>query len=1166
MSHLNFTNYLAKTTRPLLLDGGMGTVLQSYNLQASDFGGDAHQGCFEYLAVTNPAPLQKAHEAYLAAGADILETCTFGASPVVLQEFGLAAQAYQINLASARLTKALAEKATTPAQPRWVAGSLGPTTKSLSLKHLTFAEMVDNYYPQVLGLIDGGVDYLLLETANDPLTLKAARMAVLKVCREKHLTNFPLAISATFAGTQMLAGHDIGAFWAIAEAWRPIYLGLNCITQEELPLLDFLLAHATVPVAVMPNNGLPDEHGRYPQTPAAFVQSLRPYLAKGLKLVGGCCGTTPEHIAALKKELPSIKLSPSAPPVMPSVLAGTSILNLEQKDPGKVFIAGERANVLGAKSFREVVQKQDWTAATEIAKSQIKTGAHILDLCFAHPEGQEKEDCLNFLQHAASLLKVPLMIDSINLEVVAAALEKISGKSIINSANLEHGEEHFKKFLALAKDFGAALVVGTIDQKGMALEASSKLEVAQHIMQICHQENFPEEDLYFDPLVFPCASGDEKYRGKAWATIEALTLLKKQFPRSKTILGISNVSFGLPSAARAVLNAVFLHHACLHGLDVAIANPLHVKNIQDFDPALTQTALALLQGNLDAKTFADKFRGSTAAARPGHPGKGMSPSSSPLPALTLPAKIQQRLVEGTLTGLTDDLNELLKTKDALSIINEVLLPGMQIVGKLFDQQKLIIAEVLQAAQVMKAAIDCLKPSLPVQQKTSKAKMLLATVKGDVHDIGKNLVDIILSNNGFTVIDLGIKVPSEVIIKAYHEHHPDMIGLSGLLVKSAYQMASMAQDFTAAGIKIPLLVGGAALSEKFTQETIAPHYQGEVYYNKDAMHCLLVMEQLAARMQNSSSPALNLPSKGLILNEQKNLKSTPDLPLQGPRAKELKSPISSESKVIDLAKAPDFSLHLETTSIWDLAPHLHPIFYTRHIGLNLATAQKIVAEKRFPREIPASLLNAIDPKYHPTLQALHEVLTQYADTHLRGKAVYRFVPCYAQGDQIVLLDPLDQTKILGTWHFTRQKVGPYLCLSDWIRPQDAKDFPDNLACFVATVGQNIRQAVQELKKQGAYLKSHLLAAYALESAQTYAAIIHQKIRRLWQLAPEQGQRFSFGHSSCPLLENQKLLFAYLGPEQIGVSLTDEFMMDPEASVSAIVMHHPQATYFDALKRE
>lgn len=1135
----------------LILDGAMGTMLQQAGLSAGDFGGEALEGCNEALNLTRPDLIRRIHEAYLEAGADLIETNTFGATRIVLEEYGLGERAEEINRRAARLAVDAARRWSTPEQPRFVLGAMGPTTKTLSLTGgVTFEQLVDAYREQARGLLLGGVDALLLETAQDTLNVKAGGIGIRRAFEELG-KEVPLLISGTIEpmGT-MLAGQNIEAFYLSVEHLRPVAVGLNCATGPEFMRdhLRTLSGLARCAVSCYPNAGLPDEEGRYHETPSSLAAKMAAFADAGwLNIAGGCCGTTPGHIRALAEALrgkrPRRPVSSHPPGV-----SGVEAVFLEEES--RPLLVGERTNVIGSRQFRELIAAGRYEEAAEIARRQVKGGAQIIDVCLADPDRDELEDMERFLEHAVKRVKVPLMIDSTDPAVVERALTHSQGKAIINSINLEEGEERFAAVVPLLRRYGAAVVVGTIDEGGMAIDRERKLAVARRSYELLTEKyKVAPEDIIFDPLVFPVGTGDEAYIGSARETVEAIRLIKEAFPRSATILGISNVSFGLPPAGREVLNAVFLYHATKAGLDYAIVNTERLKRYASIPPEEVRLAERLLFGttreNYEAVLgeFTQFYR------------RKKEEKAEPAHRLPLEERLARYVVEGSKDGLFDDLKEALGRYDPLEIINGPLMKGMDEVGRLFNDNQLIVAEVLQSAEVMKAAVSFLEPHMEKADTHSRGKILLATVKGDVHDIGKNLVDIILSNNGYEVVNLGIKVAPEQLIEACRREKPDAIGLSGLLVKSAQQMVVTAQDLKAAGIEVPILVGGAALTRKFTETKIAPEYSGIVLYAKDAMEGL----ELANRLMDGEE---RLKLAGELRRRRERASERTGGGSGGPTAFGAEGR-SSVRRDVPVFEPPDFERHiLREVSIDHLRPYLNEqMLLGKHLGLR-GDVEKLLAKGdrkalRLKEEVDAFLSEAQEKGW------------------IRPRGMYRFFPAQGDGNDILIYDPREPARVLERFSFPRQKKEPYLCLADFLRPVGSGEM-DAVGFLVVTAGAGIRERAERWKERGDYFRSHLLQAAALELAEAFAERLHQIMRERWGFPdpPEmtmkqrfaaryQGIRVSFGYPACPDLEDQAKLFRLMEPEAIGVRLTEGYMMEPEASVSAMVFSHPEARYFSVL---
>jgi len=1129
--------------RILVLDGATGTWMQAQNLTAEDFGGPELEGCNENLVITRPDVVRRMHADYLAAGADIVETNTFGGTPLVLAEYGLADRTIELNRRAAELAREAAAAASTPGRMRFVLGSMGPTTKAMTVTGgVTFDEMVVHYRTQAIGLVSGGADLVVLETVQDTRNLKAGLIGVEQAFAEVGWRT-PIMVSVTIEpmGT-MLAGQDVEALYASVMHAPLLSVGLNCATGPEFMTdhLRSLSALAKTRTSCYPNAGLPDADGKYGETPESLSRELSRFMAEGwVNIVGGCCGTTPAHIRALAAAAEG--KTPRRPAIHNKTLV-SGIEALEVDVDNRPVLVGERTNVLGSRKFKRLVAEGQFEAAAEIARAQVRNAAQVIDVCLQDPDRDEAADANAFLERATKMVKVPLMLDSTDAKVLELGLKWSQGKAILNSINLEDGEARFQAVVPLARRYGAALVVGTIDEdpeNGMAVTRQRKLEVARRSYTLLTEKyEFPAEDILFDPLVFPCGTGDAKYVGSAEETIEGIRLIKAAFPESKTILGISNVSFGLPEAGREVLNSVFLYHATRAGLDLAIVNSekiVRYPSIPDGEKRLAEDLL-YNRGADPVAAFAEHFK-----------AKGAAPKAKAERAGTPRERLPRYILEGSKEGLVEDLDAVRAEGLApLDIINGPLMDGMREVGRLFNANELIVAEVLQSAEAMKAAVTHLERFMEKATGSRKGKVLLATVKGDVHDIGKNLVEIILSNNGYEVVNLGIKVPPEKLVEACGRHRPDLIGLSGLLVKSAQQMVTTAQDLSTAGVAAPMLVGGAALSQKFTDHRIAPSYGGLVAYAEDAMRGLA----LADRILSGEAARAELAREA---DERRRAAATAvraeeEIPLAAPSVR------SPEVSLALPLPPPDRDEHilppLDLRDVWEyLNPHM---LYAKHLGL---------------RGSYWNLKESGDPK----LAELEAVIAKIKDSGwLSARAMYRFFAARSEGNTLHLEVPGGGE---ACFTFPRQVAGERLCLSDFVHPGEKGSFPDSVAMFVTTAGEGVRARAEDLKASGEYLLCHALQALAVETAEAAAEWLHRRLREAWGFPDSpattmrdrfqgryRGKRYSFGYPACPDLADQATLFRLLDGRRIGVSLTEGYMMDPEASVSAIVVHHPQARYF------
>jgi len=1170
--------------RILVLDGAMGTMLQQRNLTAADFGGAALEGCNENLVRTRPDVVLDIHRKYFEAGADIVETNSFGGTPLVLAEYGLQADAYELNKRAALLARQGAEEVSAPGKPRFVAGSMGPTTKAITVTGgVTFEGLRDSYYVQAKGLVEGGADLLLVETCQDTRNIKAAILAIQKLSREIGVP-IPFVVSVTIEpmGT-MLAGQTVEAMWVSLRHAHPLAFGMNCATGPEFMTdhIRTLSALTSEFVSCYPNAGLPNpETSQYEETPATLAAQLEKFVDHGwLNLVGGCCGTTEKHIRALAQMVQGKK-----PRVRPADLHRaiySGIETIEADEQTRPLLVGERTNVIGSRLFKNLVAEEKWEEATEIGRRQVKGGAHIVDVCLQSTERDEKRDIPFFYEKLIRKIKTPIMIDTTDPTAVELALTYCQGKAIINSINLEDGEEKFAKVVPIAHDFGAAIVVGCIDEdpkQAQAFTRERKLAIARRSYELLTKKyGMAPEDIVFDPLVFPCATGDENYIGGAVETMEGIRLIKQALPDTRTILGISNVSFGLPAGAREVVNSVFLYYCTKAGLDLAIVNteklerfasiPEHERRLAEnllFQHAAKEAPAGHPQSELLRNAPADWRKQSKEqkaalnqfhiAAITEHFRTTKKKEKLKAEDVPLDTRLANYIIEGTRDGLVADLErKRAEGTPPLDIINGPLMEGMSEVGRLFNANELIVAEVLQSAEAMKAAVSHLEQFMEKADTAKRGKVVLATVKGDVHDIGKNLVEIILKNNGFDVVNLGIKVPPEELIKAFQAHKPDAIGLSGLLVKSAQQMVITANDLKDAGIGVPLLVGGAALSAKYTQQKIAPSYGGTVCYAKDAMTGLRLMNELmdpATRERVLSEHAIS--GNGTSVTTTVKIAEKPRVTRSPKVRTDLPIPkVSYLERKVRLV--PDLR------EVWS---YVNPyMLYGRHMGYR----------GDFEKHLAAREAKAVE-----LFNEMEEVKRE-ASAFMKVRAVWQFFEAEAEGEALHLFAPGGKEPV-HTWRFRRQKIGDQLCLSDYVLPA-REGQRDHVAVFVVTAGEGIRERAEKAKHEGYYFKSHGLQALAIETAEGCAEWLHRRIREDCGFPDPadmtmaqrftsryRGKRYSFGYPACPELEYQAGIWSLLRPEEIGVELTEGFMMDPEASVSALVFQHPDCAYFSVGESE
>src|SRR5271156_4319399 len=1087
----------ALESRIVVLDGAMGTMVQQKNLSAADFGGPALEGCNEVLVRTRPDVILDIHRAYLEAGSDIIETDTFGGTRVVLAEYHLENETAGLNRKAAELAKQAADEFSTAARLRFVAGSIGPTTKAISVTGgITFSALSENFYEQAKALVEGGADILLVETCQDTRNVKAALLAIARVKKEISF-DIPVMVSGTIEpmGT-MLAGQTADALWSSIARQNLLSIGLNCATGPEFMTdhIRTLSEIAPTRISCYPNAGLPRDDGTYGETPETLTAQLARFVEHGwLNMIGGCCGTTPAHIRALAEMVKGRKPRTIPAPAHRSYYSGIELVEADESN--RPLLVGERTNVIGSRAFKELVAEEKWEEASEIARRQVRNGAQVIDVCLQSSERDELLDIPPFYERLIRKIKAPLMIDTTDPKAVELALTYCQGKSIINSINLEDGEEKFERICPMVKAYGAAVVVGSIDedpQQAQAFTRERKLAIAERSVKLLTEKyGIPHEDIIIDPLVFPCATGDENYIGGAVETIEGVRLVKQQIPYVRTVLGISNVSFGLPAGAREVVNSVFLYHCTKAGLDLAIVNAERIErfgSIPERERNLAEDLLfnkppteipdgapdsELLRGapadwrsqTKEQKAAINQFHIAAIAEHFRGTGARKKERAADLP---LDQRLANYIIEGSKDGLVDDLTRKMAENVApLDIINGPLMAGMGEVGRLFNNNELIVAEVLQSAEAMKAAVGHLEQFMEKADTEKRAKVLLATVKGDVHDIGKNLVEIILKNNGYDVINLGIKVPPEELIRAHREHNPDAIGLSGLLVKSAQQMVITATDLREAGIDVPLLVGGAALSEKFTRLKIAPQYSTAVCYAKDAMTGLRLMNHLSDPAQRQAVLRDNTHAGTVAVEE-------PAPGPLGPAGEERSPRIRTDIPIPSVAYLDRKARSIpDRNEIWS---YINPyMIFGRHMGFR-GNFEKALKER--------------DPRALELFHSMEEVKRE-AEGFMKISAVWQFFEAEREGNSIALFEP-GKLSPIHKFHFQRQRIADKLCLSDYILPADPAHAGrgaagqeragnsgsgtenvrrDHLALFVVTAGAGVRERAEEAKAAGRYLFSH-----------------------------------------------------------------------------------------------
>jgi 5-methyltetrahydrofolate--homocysteine methyltransferase len=1138
--------------RVVVFDGAMGTMLQAADLSLDDYRG--LEGCSEIICETRPDVIQRIHAAYFDAGADAVETNSFGAAAIVLAEYGIADKVIELNESAAALAREVADGYQADGRPRWVVGSMGPGTKLPTLGHTTYDVLKATYADQAEGLLRGGADVLLVETCQDLLQLKSAvagAFAGMKRIGRK----VPLMAQVTIETTgQMLLGSDIGAALTAIEPLGVDVIGLNCATgpAEMGEHLRHLAKHARTFLSCLPNAGLPelrDGATYYPLTPSELAEAHSRFVAEfGLDVVGGCCGTTPEHIRQVVEAVGGHAPVPREPSPEPSLASLYQAVPLDQDTT--YLTVGERCNANGSKQFRELLLAGDTDGMVRMAKDQIREGAHVLDVCVDYVGRDGVPDMDSLLAVYATQATVPIMLDSTQADVIEAGLKRLGGRAIINSINLEDGEQRMATVCPMAKEFGAALVALLIDEEGQARDVDWKLRIAHRIHDLAvGKYGLAPEDLVFDALTFPLGAGSEDLRKDAIHTLDAIERIKAELPGVRTILGLSNVSFGLAPAARQVLNSVFLHEARQRGLDSAIVSPARILPMHRIDDEQREVALDLIydrrrDGYDPLQRFMALFEGAESVA---------AASAEDLAALPIDERLKRRIVDGVREGLEDDLTEAMQDREPLAIVNEVLLDGMKTVGELFGSGQMQLPFVLQSAEVMKAAVAILEPHMDSSQAGGgKGRIVLATVKGDVHDIGKNLVDIILTNNGYTVDNIGIKQPISAILDKAEETGADAIGMSGLLVKSTLVMRDNLEELNNRGLeRYPVLLGGAALNRTYVEGDLRQLYKGRVFYCRDAFAGLKVMDQLRAERESGTvAPKEPVRVPRVAARPRGDEATLPDV------TDTTRSDVATD---VDVPQPPFFgSRVVKGFSITEIAGYLNESALFRGQWQLRSSGgedgwQQLVDEAR------------------PRLRALLDEVV--AGQLLQPAVVYGYWPANADGNDLVVFDP-DSGDERVRFSFPRQRRERRLCLADYFRPLGSGQ-RDVVGFTVVTMGAAASEATRALFEADRYREYLELHGLTVEMAEALAEFWHRRVRA--ELGIDggdaadvegileqryRGERYSFGYPACPDLEEQTKLFELLEPERIGVRLSEEFQLDPEQSTSAIVVHHPEAIYFNA----
>ena len=1145
--------------RVVVFDGAFGTYVQGKDLTADDFGGQHLEGCNELLAVTRPDLIAAMHEDFLKVGVDALETATFGSFGTVLTEYGIADRAYEITLAAARIARDVANSFESDGRPRYVAGSVGPGTKLPSLGHIAFSDLRDTYEEHARALIEGGVDLLLIETCMDLLQIKAAmqggRRAMQAMGRE-----VPIQVQVTMETTgRMLVGTEIGAALTALLAMKPAVIGINCATgpAEMQEHLRHLAQHSPIPISVLPNAGLPsvvDGKTHYDLTPQQLAEFNRHHVHDlGITVVGGCCGTTPEHLRQVVEAVRNITPAKRNPQQEASVTSLYSPVTLQQDN--SVLYIGERTNANGSRAFRDAMLAGDWDTCTKMANEQIREGAHVLDVCVDYVGRDGTVDMREIAGRFASQASVPLVIDSTEPQVMEAALQLAGGRCILNSANLEDGEEpgrRMDRVFTLARDYGAAVICLLIDERGQARDVEWKMQIAHRLYKIATERyGLSSSDLIFDPLTFPLTTGDADLRRDGIESIEAIRRIKAEIPGALTVMGLSNVSFGINPAARQVLNSVFLDECVKAGLDSAIVHASKILPLARIKPE----HLTLCRDIIFDKTTPDynplqllltAFEGVKST-------KQEKPDRSGWPVRD---RLRQRIIDGDRDGLTADLDAALgEGLKALEIVNDVLLDGMREVGELFGAGQMQLPFVLQSAETMKTAVSHLEPHMDkVAGSTSKGKLVLATVKGDVHDIGKNLVDIICTNNGYEVHNIGIKIPISEMIAKVQEVDADALGMSGLLVKSTLIMRDNLEELNNQGLsRIPVLLGGAALTRSYVERDLREVYDGRVFYGRDAFEGLHTLDKLMELKRSGiDDPEFGRIPTGRSLAERRGPKETAvDLPRRSPE-------VVSDNTVF----TPPFlgSRVVKGISLDEIAEYVNETALFRN-------------QWQY-RPLEGENDDDFKARIRPELRA--QLAEAKASGILVPQLVYGYFPANGDGNDVVIWTDESRTTERMRFSYPRQNEAPFLCIADFFRPIESGEV-DYAAFHIVTMGAKVSDAAAELFAKNEYQRYLVVHGIGVEMAEALAEFWHHRIRSEWGFVDEDGPtlhglfrqqyrggRYSWGYPACPDLEDNAKVAELLEAGRIGISVSEEtgWQYQPEQTTSAIICHHPRAKYFVA----
>jgi len=1164
--------------RVLVADGAMGTMLQAADLSLEEFQG--HEGCNEILNVTRPDVVRGVHEAYFAAGADLVETNTFGANFANLGEYGIPERIFELAEAGAALARDVAHGFSTPDRPRWVLGSVGPGTKLPTLGHSPYATLRDAYQTQVEGMLAGGIDAVLVETCQDLLQCKSALIGA-KRAMAKTGRYVPLICHVTVETTgTMLLGSEIGAALTALEPIGIDLIGLNCATgpAEMSEHLRYLSQNAKVGLSVMPNAGLPElgPHGAvYPLTAPELSDALSRFVTEyGASLIGGCCGTTPEHIRQVAEAVAD--LTPVRREPRPEPAAASLYQSVPFRQDASALMIGERTNANGSKAFREAMLEARWNDCVEIARDQTRDGSHMLDLCIDYVGRNGVADMRELAGRFATASTLPIMLDSTEPEVVEAGLEMLGGRCIVNSVNFEDGDgpkSRYQRIMPIVREHGASVVALTIDEEGQARTAEWKVRVAVRLIDdLTTNWGLSVGDIIVDTLTFPIATGQEETRRDALETIEAIREIKRRYPEVQTTLGLSNVSFGLNPAARQVLNSVFLHECREAGLDSAIVHASKILPMSKIDPEQRQTALDMVydrraDGYDPLQKFLELFEGVDVTS-------SKQSRAQELAGLPLDERLQRRIIDGERNGLEADLDEAMTTRSPLAIINETLLSGMKTVGQLFGSGEMQLPFVLQSAEVMKTAVAHLEPHMEKADAEGKGTIVLATVKGDVHDIGKNLVDIILSNNGYTVVNLGIKQPITTILDAADEHDADAIGMSGLLVKSTVIMKDNLAEMNDRGVSArwPVMLGGAALTRAYVENDLAELYAGDVRYARDAFEGLRLMDALMLAKRGEAPEITEEEARKAAERKARHERSA-RIAAARKAAADAEEPIDDDTARSDVAL--------------DVAVPVPPFWGDRVVkGIPLADYAGMLDERAtFMGQWGLKGARAgKGPSYEELVETEGRPRLRYwldrllADQVLEAAVVYGYFPCVSEANDLVILG--ENGKDRARFTFPRQRRDRRLCLSDFFRPRESGEV-DVVSFTVVTMGQRVSEYANELFAANAYRDYLEVHGLSVQLTEALAEYWHARVRSELTFPAGgsaadddatdlddifrqgyRGSRYSFGYPACPDLEDQTKVVELLNPDRIGVKLSEEFQLHPEQSTSAIVVHHPEAKYFAA----